>query len=122
MIGKKHFCVVLTVLLAIAGTAAADLHYFTQNARLFSTNNGGALSFVDIDSGGTYVGLAFDPSGDLWGSNASNNTFYKIDRTTGMATATDGGLAQLVRALARHARGRWFDSSISHHFNLVAFQ
>ncbi len=32
-----------------------------------------------------------------------------------------GGLAQLVRALASHARSRWFESSISHHFKLLIF-
>ena len=26
-----------------------------------------------------------------------------------------GRLAQLVRVLARHARGRWFESTIAHH-------
>ena len=33
-----------------------------------------------------------------------------------------GGLAQLVRALAWHARGRWFESIIPHHFQKPAIQ
>ena len=30
--------------------------------------------------------------------------------------AINGRLAQLVRALARHARGHWFESSTAHHW------
>ena len=55
-----------------------------------------------------------------WGYGVSVDTPMGVDLTfsvvKGAPLALEAGrLAQLVRALASHARGHWFESSIAHH-------
>jgi hypothetical protein len=82
-------------LAAAASTAAqAQTHYFAQNNLLYSfseSNPAGTLSspltLTGLGTGtdGRVSGLAFDPSGTLWGANAAGR-FFTINTTTGATT------------------------------------
>ena len=78
-----------------ASAASAQTHYFTQGSALYSTsNNGATLNSIGITFGGSAVtisSLAFDPSGNLWGGTTQGGSIYRIDPTTGVATATPVG-------------------------------
>jgi hypothetical protein len=85
------------VLSAGASTAQAQTkHYFSQSNFLYSfdSTNPTALTSVEMKLGGNALtggdarvaGLAFDPSGTLWGSSASGK-FFTIDTTTGAITS-----------------------------------
>lgn len=83
----------LVASLVASATASAQTHYFAQNNLLYSFNQsspslGTPLTITGLGTGALdlrVAGLAFDPSGTLWASNAAGK-FFTVDTSTGAAT------------------------------------